>query len=363
MKLPISKKYEGSKAKLANANEPGVRSKTLRHLLAGSLFGFGLLALFIQETDLSLEQLAEFTLDWTYLTGYLLTIIVFTAIRAIRLHLMLSLDAPHRVLGTLFTQATVRDLLPGWVGEPVLIWLLKRWNGIEMGAATSALFVYRFIELSIYTICFLVAGSFFVAVLPHSLSIAGIVVCLVVLFVPLGLHYSSALNGLVRQRINGHQETASAEDSSRASLPGVSRYFDALRAFANQFLRTAVSIVKPRTYYNATFLSLLSIAVLVAGFFFVIKALDQTVSFALCAVVFALQLPISVLPIRAVANIGTHEVGWLYALILLGYSEADAGVLAVHTHLIFLIGTLFKFACAVVALLLIRQFSSKPVRE
>ena len=287
MKLPISKKYEGSKAKLANANEPGVRSKTLRHLLAGSLFGFGLLALFIQETDLSLEQIAEFTFDWTYLTGYLLTIVVFTAIRAIRLHLMLSLDAPHRVLGTLFTQATVRDLLPGWLGEPVLIWLLKRWNGIEMGAATSALFVYRLIELSIYTICFLIAGSFFVAVLPHSLAIAGIVACLVVLFMPLALHYSSALSGWVTRRINDHQESAFADVSPKGSVRGVSRYLDALRAFAKQFLATAVSIVRPRTYYNATFLSLLSIAVLITGFFFVIKSLDQSASFTLCAVVFA----------------------------------------------------------------------------
>lgn len=313
------------------------RRHVVRGVIATSI-GVVLIILFFAYTGVSLSDLYDFELQLGYVGGYLLTIVVYTQMRAWRLRLMLELSRSTRLMGALFTQATVRDLLPGWVGEPTLMLLLKRWSGVQVSDSASAIFIYRYVELNIYACGFIIAAVSSVNLAPISVSIAIGVAAIVLSVLPPLLRASPTVR---RLGLSARKRTA-----GNAGGPDTTNAIGFIRAFVLRFLECSAGITRPALYFQTLLLTLASVATLVIGFICVIRALDSSASLIFCALVFALQFPISILPIRAVANIGTHEIGWLYALILLGMSDSEAGVLAIQAHAIFLVGTGFKGVCA-----------------
>ena len=321
----------------------------LRHTVISSLLGFGLIAGILVYADLSVSQVLDFQLHPGYVVAYLVTVVAYTVIRAIRLRVMLGLSPKTRLAGALYTQATVRDLLPGWVGEPTLMWLLKRWTGIEFSDSASAIFIYRYVEISLYAYGFVVAAAASVNLAPPSVGIAiGLVVSMLLALPPL-VRLSPTLRGLVA-KLEASSLASTNKSTQGGTSPGnlLKRTSATFGRFLHQFIRSSGAISKPSVYFSALLLTLLGVFTLITGFFFVIRAIDPDAGFLFCAIVFALQFPVSILPLRAIANIGTHELGWVYALLLLGLSQSDAAALALQAHLVFLIGTVFKGLCAVI---------------
>jgi hypothetical protein len=315
------------------------RKNVLRGIIATSI-GIVLIALFFVYTGVSVSDLYKFELHIGYVGGYLLTILVYTLMRALRLRLMLELSRSTRLMGALFTQATVRDLLPGWVSEPALMLLLKRWSDVQFSDSASAIFIYRYVEVIIYTCGFVIAAVYSLNLAPLSVSIAIGIAALVLSVLPPLLRISPSIRRLV---VSARERTAENDDKQ----PDTLNAWGFIRGFMLRFFECSAGITRPALYFQTLLLTVVGTCTRVIGFFCVIRALDPSASFVFCVLVFALQFPISILPVRGIANIGTFEIGWLYALILLGMSDSEAGVLAIQAHAIFLIGTGFKGFCAV----------------
>ncbi len=54
-------------------------------------------------------------------------------------------------------------------------------------------------------------------------------------------------------------------------------------------------------------------------------------------VVSIIMVPMTLLPFQGVANLGTHEAGWIIALSLFGQPQETALTIAVGSHLIMLL--------------------------
>ncbi len=71
--------------------------------------------------------------------------------------------------------------------------------------------------------------------------------------------------------------------------------------------------------------------------FCVIRSLDIPLSFYDVWFLVAIQLPLQILPVQGLANSGNHEVGWVFALSLLGVPPSQGLPMALASHVVFVL--------------------------
>ncbi|MFM8320036.1 MAG: lysylphosphatidylglycerol synthase transmembrane domain-containing protein [Chloroflexota bacterium] len=92
------------------------------------------------------------------------------------------------------------------------------------------------------------------------------------------------------------------------------------------------------------------------NFYLVVRGLGYPMNFPQAVIVSAVMVPMTLLPFQGFANLGTHEVGWVAAFTLMGYSDVDALNIAVGSHVILLL-----FVLLLGGLSLLLQWAAGPV--
>jgi SAM-dependent methyltransferase len=72
------------------------------------------------------------------------------------------------------------------------------------------------------------------------------------------------------------------------------------------------------------------------NFYLIAGSLGYWLEFGHVVVLSLLMVPLTLLPLQGVANLGSHEVGWVATLTLFGYSSDEALVLAAGSHVVLL---------------------------
>lgn len=114
--------------------------------------------------------------------------------------------------------------------------------------------------------------------------------------------------------------------------PGMQRLW---RAFLRLVASLQLIVQRGQHWY----LWLLTIAIWICvqtNFYFIVRSLGETLSFFQMVVISIIMVPMTLLPIQGFANLGTHEVGWVAAFALFGYTEAIALNIAVSSHILLL---------------------------
>ena len=91
------------------------------------------------------------------------------------------------------------------------------------------------------------------------------------------------------------------------------------------------------------YLAFLSIVIWITLYLFFVtscKAIHAQLSYYELLFIFLMMWPVELLPIRGAGNIGTHELGWVIPLSLLGYSQPFATLIAFGTHAVLYINLL-----------------------
>jgi uncharacterized protein (TIRG00374 family) len=71
--------------------------------------------------------------------------------------------------------------------------------------------------------------------------------------------------------------------------------------------------------------------------YFIMLSLGYSLTFFQIGMITIIMVPISLLPLQGFANLGTHEIGWIAAFALFGYSNTTALTIAVSSHIVLLL--------------------------
>jgi uncharacterized membrane protein YbhN (UPF0104 family) len=299
------------------------RSRT-KLLLLTFLLTVALLAVVIPFVDFDqlMVVLLSIDLSW-YLMGMLATCI-YHYWRGLRVAMMAEVElSVLAVYPTMCIQAFIRNILPAWFGELGLIWLLKHFHSVNLVSGATIIFLTRLIDLLVVSFVLAfglltwrdgVSDNYHLAII-ILLSFLSSGAFIYFFFVRIG---PSVNQSFIFKRIV-------------IRCPAIVQ---------NLFIGVAEEISRLHSFSD--FLKLLLISVLMWSsmlfvFMFYLLALSADVNLAEVMIIFSVVVPMNMLPIRGVANIGTHELVWIAALVLVGIPVADSSLLAIGTHAMMLL--------------------------
>lgn len=296
-------------------------SATLTLILVGFLWQF-----------IDAEQLRA-TLRQTHFGWWSFACALLVLVQYWRARRLNALLGGHSALfGLMCAQGVLNRLLPAWAGEAVLVWLLKRWHRVNMTRGTVSVLAARVLDVVMIILFALIAVAIWPDRVPVAYSSVVGVIC--VGFVLAAVLLVITWRWLVR----------------KAST---------LRHNNAMVLRAGVILVKLDEEWRALvqrgelsalllWTSLIWITVLIY-FASIAFALRANLSIADIVWVHVIVAPVRLLPIKGIANFGTHEASWMFALSALGLSTTTATVLAFSSHILML--------CSAVVLALAATFA------
>jgi uncharacterized membrane protein YbhN (UPF0104 family) len=248
-----------------------------------------------------------------------------------------------KMYGLQSTYSILKYLLPGVLGEASILVLFKKFLKIEYSRSSNALFIIRVLDFMLSALLFIVGFSFFFRnyltgspLVQYVMGglIAITIVCLaVIIFIytrPTLISRLMALRVFNRTRLGGK-----------------------IRQFILEFLDHFKASLSIKTIAYLTGLSLLVRLFLYLFFVASVQAIRADLGYLEVLFIYLLIWPINVLPIRGPGNLGTHELGWVVALSLLGYGQSYAALIAFGTH------TIFVLTLLVILLYLLAVYGSR----
>ena len=112
------------------------------------------------------------------------------------------------------------------------------------------------------------------------------------------------------------------------------RLWGTLRGKLEEFHGSFVMIHRKGIYIRIFLLTLMIWMSVYGHFYFITKALRIDISFWQMVLILMLMIPTRLLPIQGVGNLGTHEVGWVLAFRLFGFTQDEALLVAFNSHII-----------------------------
>ena len=264
------------------------------------------------DSDNLLQMLGaiRWSLVWIALGIFLL----YQWLRALRLRLLIGTDSTvFEVFNTQCVHAFLNSTLPAGLGEVALIWLLRHRHGVRLHLGAAGVLIVRGMDLFLYAALFFVLLLVYRDAIPPEvvLVMVGLVVFLMLAVGAIRmLSAEHAGAAWLRKRFKGHIDSM-------------------LQAFAEAG-RKAI-------WFR---LGLYSLAMWIAMYVFfvlIINALGYQLSWTNVLWLYLLIFPINLLPIKGVANLGTHEAAWFISMQILGMDPGPAAVLAFGSHILFLV--------------------------
>lgn len=310
---------------------PALKQKTMK-LVIKSLFSAGLPAvvLWYLFSKIRLDDffltIRSISVPWILLG--LLTYSANQVFRTIRFFCLTHSGKPD--LGRLFRVQSLyiflNYLLPFRTGELSYIYLAKKYLDIPVANCISSLAVARFSDYLLLMSCYvfisfqakLAVPSWFGFISKGGILCVLLVVCVVLMYIfkdnRYFLRFSRKIKGYplwqenkVVRKITGHLQKIV---SSFKEISNV-------RIFVFTVLTTA-----------ATW------ACIFFTFHIIVRSLGHHVNFFQIILISLMAMMARLF--QGVANFGSHEAGWYGALLVIGFSSKDAGVVAVSSHLIIL---------------------------
>ncbi|MBN1667557.1 MAG: flippase-like domain-containing protein [Anaerolineales bacterium] len=213
-------------------------------------------------------------------------------------------------------------LLPGKSGELSYPLLLRSRLNIPLPHSAATLIAARFYDFAAIAIFLPFALLTFWAQIGFWIRVAGLAFVFVVLL--------SGLLGL--WFLSDPARIDSLQKIDFQSRPVLARTWQAVV----RLVASLRSIVQRGQHWR---LWLLTIAIWVcvqATYYFLVRGLGESLTFFQMIMISIIMLPMELIPIQGFAYLGTHEIGWVAAFALFGYSEATALNIAVSSHVVML---------------------------
>ena len=215
-------------------------------------------------------------------------------------------------------------LLPGKSGEVTLPAMLKLRQGVNVSEGTAMLVVARFYDLLSVALFLPLVLVAFRERIPNVMFYSAL--AFVSLMVPVGMGY------FVWLRREGTEPLVAAESET------------GWIARARHWMGCLVSSLRTLARMKGQgWLLLTTIAIwlcVYTNLYFVAASLGYWLEFGHVVVFSILMIPLTLLPVQGVANIGSHEAGWVIAFVIFGYSSEQALVVAMASHVALLLEAL-----------------------
>jgi len=254
---------------------------------------------FLQTEDL-LESLKSISYLWLFCSFILF--LVYQALRAYRFEILVDINEQRfSLFSTQCMHAFLNNTLPAGLGEIAFIFLLKHFHEVDYHRGTASLIIARLIDLGLFSFLFLILILFSWKLLPIELIYIMISIVLLLALLVTILWFAIRW----KERLIEFKRFQSV-------LLTIKKLLDEFHNISNIRL-TKVIIFSAFMW-------------LVMYFFFVciIYSLGFNLSLTVVLFLYLLIFPINLLPIKGVANFGTHEAAWFIALVIAGVSESDA---------------------------------------
>ncbi len=259
--------------------------------------------------DLSLTWLG--TAGILFLANYML--------RALRFRLLTySAAVPLiRTFGVSAIHGMFNYLLPAKLGEFAYPLLARTQLGLSIREGTATLIVARFWDFSVIAVLLPVVAIAFSPELPHWMQLSMVAFPVIFLLtVAVALWF------------------VSHTPSPFSGPPLGSRRLPAL------LVSLAAGLRSVHDQGNHLWLALLSTGIwlcIYGNFYALVRTLGLETTLLEMAVVSTLLLPLTLIPIQGIANIGSHELAWVTALGLFGHDLDTSLQMAVGTHVLLLL--------------------------
>jgi uncharacterized protein (TIRG00374 family) len=243
---------------------------------------------------------------------------VYQLLRGLRIRLFFpGREAPAgKLFGLMCVQGFLNNILPSWLGDAALVYLLKRYHGMDLYVGAASVVATRIADLSFILLMF-------VALTALALDKAA----LPLLAITMGLGTLIAAGVALIAMMARYGSVGKAEGvwaaRARESILKFSRSFGAIRG--NR------AIWAPLALYTAG-MWLIQYLVFVA----VVRALGQELSLFTMLGVYLVGFSENLLPIKGVASLGTYETAWYVALRIFGVDKSTSVLLGFGSHALML---------------------------
>lgn len=282
------------------------------------LITFGICIPLVQIVDLDnlIKVLATVSPFWISIS--VCSFACFQWLRTERYYLLVSPEGGKGLLFvTISAHTFLNNILPVGLGEGAFVYLLKKINGVPFLNGTSSLIFARTIDYTILCALFLIVlfwlRNRFEEALLWGLTTIEIIMAAVLLLLWLVI--------LFRKRIL-------AKMSDKLSRMGY---------YIKEFDKACHQLIKRNCMWRVTIYSVGMWLAMYSFFLSVIQALGFGLHAEDVLFLYIVIFPISLLPVRGLANFGTHEAAWIAALLAIDMEFDKAAMLAFGSHMVFLL--------------------------
>jgi uncharacterized membrane protein YbhN (UPF0104 family) len=216
-------------------------------------------------------------------------------------------------------------LLPAKTGELSYLYLANRRLGVSVGESGMNLLVARFFDLATIALFLPAVMAAFWERLPSGMVCAFLVYCGLILVLGLGF-----LRFLQHSTPN---KTASPMPENRW-LAWVQRVW-------RDLVQGLHMLVRRGQYWRLGIVTVAIWLCVYSNFYFIVLSLGYNLNYLQMVVISTIMVPFTLLPVQGLANLGSHEAGWLAALTLLGQPPEAALTISIGSHTILLFFFLF----------------------
>ncbi|MCA9935336.1 MAG: flippase-like domain-containing protein [Ardenticatenaceae bacterium] len=314
--------------------------------LVSLLFSLLVIVYIVWRTDWTAVQDTFASLNWVWLLLALFVFLINYVLRTIRFQLLLySQHIPfYHLLSVISLYGMYNYLLPAKSGEISYPILLKQRLSIPLSESVSTLVVARFFDFAAIALFLPVVLILFWQDLPAWLTISSLI------FSAIMYTATAAGRWLLRRTVTSSFVPTMAENGSWVAK---------LRHTLQNVLVGLRLIDEKDCYWQLLSLTIGIWLCVYTNFFLIVLSMGYLMGYIQIIVVSIMMVPLTLLPFQGVANLGTHEVGWVTAFRLFGYSETAALNIAVGSHAILLLFVL----CLGAGGFLLGQISPKQVTD
>ena len=307
--------------------------------LLGAVISLAVVAYLVEGLDWQTMHRTFVNLDWTWL---LMAWLIFTLnyiLRTIRFRILLSKKVSFLSLFPIASlHGMLNYLLPSKSGEISFPLLLKRYRQVPMKESTAVLLtarVFDFLSISFFLSIVLIV---YWTHLPTSMIYASLIFC--------GLVFS--LSGTFFWLLQRQQRGASTKIESLPLAKSLNRLINVWMDLVGE-LR---AIYKRKQILSVSLLTVGIWLCVYTNLYLILLSLGHRLNYFQVIVISLVTVPISLLPIRGFANLGTHEASWIPAFMLFGETDQSALAIAVSSHAILLVFILLLGLSSIIVLVL-----------
>lgn len=275
------------------------------------------------ELDWYEVRITLMSLNWTWVILAFIVYLINYLLRALRFRTLLSLEdlTFHKILGVTNLYGMYLYLMPAKFGEITFPVLVKRRLNINISTSTGSLIVARVFDFLTIALILPAALAIYWDIVPVNFRIASAIFCVLV--------FSSF--AIFIWLLRNPNRILPFLDKKEASRPVIQK----IREFIAGVYLAAQTVDQRQQYWQLLLITIGIWICINSNFYLITLALGYAFNFFQIVVVSIIMVPVTLFPIQGFANLGAHELGWVTAFTLFGYSYLDALNIAVSSHIVY----------------------------